>query len=115
MPAHATRPAPPLLYPHAPGKNWQVAVELAHREGLVLQRQQGTELRSLVSSLLLRLDALAAAGLVTSEQYAVLRNQAWAQDFALIRAYESVGGAQRRAGGRRHAACHALEPLHRKR
>lgn len=65
-------------------------MELAHREGLVLQRQQGAELRGLISSLLLRLDILAAAGLISSEQYAVLRNQAWSQDFALIRAYESV-------------------------
>lgn len=72
------------------GRNWQVVVELAHREGLVLAAQQGYALRALVSSLLLRLDALLSAGLLTPEQYAVLRNKAWAQDFGLIRAYDSV-------------------------
>jgi hypothetical protein len=67
-----------------------MVVELAHGEGLVLPTQQGPALRSLVSSLLLRLDALLASGLLTSEQFAVLRNKAWSQDFALIRSYESV-------------------------
>jgi hypothetical protein len=73
-------------------------VELAHREGLVLQAHSGAELRGLVSSLMLRLDALAASGLLTPEQFAVLRNKAWAQDFALIRAYDSVR-RHGRAGG----------------
>jgi len=75
------------------GKNWQVVVELAHREGLVLQAHAGAALRGLVSSLLLRLDALVACGLLTPEQFAVLRNKAWAQDFGLIRAYDSVRSA----------------------
>ncbi|KAI8473263.1 MAG: hypothetical protein J3K34DRAFT_519107 [Monoraphidium minutum] len=72
------------------GRNWQVTVELEHHEGLVLPAQEGPALRSLVSSLLLRLDGLLAAGLLSAEQFAVLRNRAWAQDFGLIRAYDSV-------------------------
>jgi hypothetical protein len=78
------------LWDNNAGKNWQVVVELAHREGLILQAHTGAALRSLVSSLLLRLDALAALGLLTPEQFGVLRNKAWAQDFGLIRTYESV-------------------------
>jgi starch synthase len=68
-------------------------VELSHGEGLVLPSQHTSAFRSVVSSLLLRLDALAAQGLLTPEQLAVLRNKAWAQDFALVRAYESVSAA----------------------
>lgn len=70
----------------------QVVVELAHKEGLVLPAQQGGKLRALVSSLLLRLDALASSSLLTNEQFQVLRNKAWAQDFGLVRAYDTVGG-----------------------
>lgn len=65
---------------------------MTHEEGLVLMSHTGAALRSLVSSLLLRLDALMCAGLLTPEQFAVLRNKAWAQDFGLIRAYDSVRG-----------------------
>ena len=68
----------------------QLSVELA-QEGLVLPAERAGPMRALVSSLLLRLDALAAAGLLTAEQFASLRNQAWAQDFALVRAYQTVG------------------------
>jgi hypothetical protein len=89
------------------GVNWTVVVELAHREGLVLQAHSGAALRALVSSLLLRLDALAAAGLLTPEQFAVLRNKAWAQDFGLIRAYETVRrrGAASPSRRRRRGSC----------
>ncbi|KIZ05811.1 hypothetical protein MNEG_2146 [Monoraphidium neglectum] len=72
------------------GKNWNLVVELAHKEGLVLPALKGGALRTLVSSLLVRLDALLSASLLTAEQFAVLRNKAWAQDFGLIRAYDSV-------------------------
>ncbi|GBF88551.1 starch synthase, chloroplastic-like protein [Raphidocelis subcapitata] len=71
------------------GHDWQLSVELA-QEGLVLPAERAGPMRALVSSLLLRLDALAAAGLLTAEQFASLRNQAWAQDFALVRAYQTV-------------------------
>jgi len=69
----------------------QLVVELSHKEGLVLPSQQGSSaLRGLISSLLLRLDALASSSLINEEQLAVLRNKAWAQDFGLVRAYDSV-------------------------
>ena len=73
-----------------PPSHFKLVAELAHGEGLVLPAQKGHALRSLVSSLLLRLDALLASSLLTAEQFAVLRNKAWSQDFALIRAYDSV-------------------------
>lgn len=80
-------------------------MELSHKEGLVLPAERAGPTRALtVSSLLLRLDALAAAGLLTREQFASLRNQCWAQDFTLIQAYESVRGGP----GPGRACCPAL-------
>lgn len=64
-------------------------MQLSTEHGLLLAPQPGSQ-RALVSGLLLRLDALAAADLLSREQGALLRNLAWQQDVGLLRAYEQV-------------------------
>jgi hypothetical protein len=44
-----------------------------------------------ISSLLLRLDHLAAKKLLTGEQVGMLRTLAWSKDFALVESYSQVG------------------------
>lgn len=48
-----------------------------------------------ISSLLLRLDALAAKRLVTVEQATMLRTLAWMKDFQLLKAYTQVSTSPR--------------------
>jgi hypothetical protein len=44
-----------------------------------------------VSALMLRVEALAAKGLMSPEQTATLRTLAWSKDFSLLKLYEQVG------------------------
>jgi ADP-glucose type glycogen/starch synthase len=77
------------------GANWAVAVELDTERGHglaaappeLMTQGDPEAARWLKSSLLLRVDALAAARALSSEQAALLRALAWAGDFSLLRAY----------------------------
>ena len=73
------------------GDNWGAAVELAP-DGLAPPPSSPAALRALASALLVRLDGLAAAGLVNAEQWGVLRLKAWAGDFGLLRAFKQAAG-----------------------
>ncbi len=67
----------------------QVVAELAQGEGVVLAGHK-LQARALVSGLLLQLEALTVHGRLSREQGALLRNLAWQNDFALLKAYEGV-------------------------
>jgi ADP-glucose type glycogen/starch synthase len=88
---------------NADGANYAVAVEIDSDAGGLAaappellssssnNNNNGREAaRWLKSSLLLRVDALAAARALTSEQASVLRALAWAGDFSLLRAYNPL-------------------------
>jgi hypothetical protein len=66
----------------------QVAAELSPGEGLVLADFSAP--RALISSLLLRVEALTVQRLLTREQGALLRTLAWQHDFSLLRLYDKV-------------------------
>lgn len=73
------------------GSNWSLAVEVAPGEGLVAALNPSyASTRALTSSLLLRLEALVAARLLTPEQGSVLRLLAWQHDLGLIKAFQAV-------------------------
>ncbi|PNW71666.1 hypothetical protein CHLRE_16g663850v5 [Chlamydomonas reinhardtii] len=95
------------------GSNWTVAVEVAPGVGLV-QALNPTyaSTRELTSSLLLRLEALVAARLLTPEQGSVLRVLAWQHDMGLIKAYQEIRNNkdERQVAGVLAGRCSWLRP-----
>jgi len=100
------------------GNNWSAEVELSPGQGLVTGPKI-THCRSVVSSLLLRLEAFTARRLLSPEQTTLLRTLAWCHDFALLKMYDEarsgnwddnrlVGAFKARCGSVRRPGLHVI-------
>lgn len=78
------------------GANWQLCADVAVIEGsgLVRRPEQGAVSRNVISSLLLRLEALTASNLLTTQQSALLSTMAWKCDTNLLNTYQQNMNAE---------------------